>query len=238
MSYVMQIKAPSVCVVLCRFSPVGLRSSHFIVLLRQGDVVGEGSYEGVEKGLMYGSWVIPKDRAGGDYVLRVDHEFDSGKPVMYVLLFGFCFVLSYWGGLEFRAAPGIRKFNIRVFRPPRFNAQLEFAQRGYGPGDTVVASMKAMMPFVVILHIGCESDTGCAAGDARGGRGAGGCARHCQRTPGRRRDFPPGPRCALTTLIAPPELMSCAPGRCRLRALWQSSLRCLPPSPAARARCR
>jgi hypothetical protein len=42
--------------------------------------------------------------------------------------------------------PAERKFNIRVFRAPRFNAQLEFAQRGYGPGDHVVASMKARAP--------------------------------------------------------------------------------------------
>jgi len=42
-------------------------------------------------------------------------------------------------------SPGERKFNVRSFRTPRFNAQLEFAQRGYGPGDEVVASYKVRL---------------------------------------------------------------------------------------------
>ena len=62
------------------------------------------------------SWNIPADQAGGEYTVRVTHPM-RGDP------------------------PAERKFDIRAYRAPRLKSQIVFVRDGYGPGDTVGASL-------------------------------------------------------------------------------------------------
>ena len=60
------------------------------------------------------SWDIPASQAGGEYTVRIFHS------------------------------PGMtaeRKFDIRAYRPPRLKSQIVFVRDGYGPGDTVSATL-------------------------------------------------------------------------------------------------
>ncbi|RKH69018.1 MG2 domain-containing protein [Corallococcus llansteffanensis] len=62
------------------------------------------------------SWPIPAGQPGGEYTLRVTYP---------------------WTG----AAPAERKFDVRAYRAPRLKSQIEFLRDGYGPGDTVTATL-------------------------------------------------------------------------------------------------
>ncbi|WP_083681289.1 alpha-2-macroglobulin family protein [Archangium sp. Cb G35] len=62
------------------------------------------------------SWTIPQDMAGGEYTLRVSYPH-TGE------------------------APAERKFDVRAYRAPRLKSQIEFLRDGYGPGDTVTATL-------------------------------------------------------------------------------------------------
>ncbi|RKH20556.1 A-macroglobulin complement component [Corallococcus sp. CA047B] len=62
------------------------------------------------------AWPIPAGQAGGEYTLRVTYP---------------------WTG----AAPAERKFDVRAYRAPRLKSQIEFLRDGYGPGDTVTATL-------------------------------------------------------------------------------------------------
>ncbi len=64
------------------------------------------------------SWVVPEGQAGGEYTIKVTHP---------------------WSGL----APAERKFDIRAYRAPRIRSQIDFLKDGYGPGDTVTATLEA-----------------------------------------------------------------------------------------------
>ncbi len=65
--------------------------------------------------------------------------------------FGFSYVLGPDApGGEYRVeahgalghAAGVRKFEVRAYRPPRLNSQITFLRDGYGPGDTVSATLE------------------------------------------------------------------------------------------------
>ncbi|RKH06700.1 A-macroglobulin complement component [Corallococcus sp. CA053C] len=62
------------------------------------------------------AWPIPAGQPGGEYTLRVTYP---------------------WTG----AAPAERKFDVRSYRAPRLKSQIEFLRDGYGPGDTVTATL-------------------------------------------------------------------------------------------------
>jgi hypothetical protein len=81
----------------------------------KGDVVASGSV-GPQDGVYGFSWEIPRGTAGGEYAVKVTHPF-SGH------------------------APGVRKFDVRAYRAPRLKSQIVFLRDGYGPGDTVSASV-------------------------------------------------------------------------------------------------
>jgi len=72
----------------------------------------------VEDSVFGFSWVVPEGQAGGQYTVKVSYP---------------------WSGL----APVERTFDIRAYRAPRIRSQIEFLQDGYGPGDTVVATLEA-----------------------------------------------------------------------------------------------
>ncbi len=102
------------------------------------------------------SWDIPSSQAGGEYTVRI--SVPSGE------------------------APAERKFDIRAYRAPRLKSQIVFARDGYGPGDTVTASLhveraEGGLPaganvFVSARVDGAEIWTGSAIVDASGNAGA------------------------------------------------------------------
>ncbi|MEM9346284.1 MAG: alpha-2-macroglobulin family protein [Planctomycetota bacterium] len=73
---------------------------------------------GVEDSTIGFKWEVPEGQAGGEYTVRVTYP---------------------WAGL----APAERTFDIRAYRPPRIKTQIDFLKDGYGPGDTVVATVEA-----------------------------------------------------------------------------------------------
>jgi alpha-2-macroglobulin-like protein len=81
----------------------------------RGDVVAQGAVRS-DDSVMGFSWTVPAGQAGGDYEahLTFPHE---GLP------------------------PAARKFGVRAYRAPRFRSQIEFARKGYGPGDSVIATL-------------------------------------------------------------------------------------------------
>jgi hypothetical protein len=81
----------------------------------KGEVLAGGSSL-VQDGAFGFSWQIPDGTAGGEFSILA-----SGIP---------------------GAAPGERKFDVRVYRPPRLKSQITFARDGFGPGDTVVATLE------------------------------------------------------------------------------------------------
>ncbi|HEX8700112.1 MAG TPA: alpha-2-macroglobulin family protein, partial [Myxococcaceae bacterium] len=62
------------------------------------------------------SWKVPPEQAGGEYTLKISYP---------------------WTG----DAPAERKFDVRAYRAPRLKSQIEFLRDGYGPGDTVTATL-------------------------------------------------------------------------------------------------
>ncbi|MFT3712677.1 MAG: alpha-2-macroglobulin family protein [Archangium sp.] len=70
----------------------------------------------VQDGAFGFSWQIPEGTAGGEFSILA-------------------------AGVA-GAAPGERKFDVRVYRPPRLKSQITFARDGFGPGDTVVATLE------------------------------------------------------------------------------------------------
>ena len=60
------------------------------------------------------SWTIPAGTAGGSYEAKAESGGD---------------------------APAVRRFEIRAYAPPRLKTRIEFLREGYGPGDTVTATV-------------------------------------------------------------------------------------------------
>lgn len=81
----------------------------------KGDVVTSATVAS-ESSVWGYSWTVPEDMAGGEYTLSVSYP---------------------WTG----DAPAERKFDVRAYRAPRLKSQIEFLRDGYGPGDTVTATL-------------------------------------------------------------------------------------------------
>ncbi|RKG84230.1 A-macroglobulin complement component [Corallococcus sp. CA049B] len=82
----------------------------------KGDVVTTSTASTADAVWGY-AWPIPAGQPGGEYTLRVTYP---------------------WTG----AAPAERKFDVRAYRAPRLKSQIEFLRDGYGPGDTVTATLE------------------------------------------------------------------------------------------------
>ena len=74
------------------------------------------SAAGSEESVAALNWDVPRDAPGGQYKATV--SFPSG---------GF--------------PPAQRKFEVRAYRAPRLKGEIIFLRDGYGPGDTVKASL-------------------------------------------------------------------------------------------------
>lgn len=83
----------------------------------KGDRVASGLAQ-VEDSVAGFSWDIPEGQAGGEYLLTVTCP-------------------------QIGLAPAARKFDIRDFRAPRLKTQIKFLRDGYGPRDTVTATLEA-----------------------------------------------------------------------------------------------
>ncbi|NNC08328.1 A-macroglobulin complement component, partial [Corallococcus exiguus] len=81
----------------------------------KGDVITTGTVSTTDAVWGY-AWPVPAGQAGGEYTVRVTYP---------------------WTG----AAPAERKFDVRAYRAPRLKSQIEFQRDGYGPGDTVTATL-------------------------------------------------------------------------------------------------
>src|SRR3989441_11437454 len=90
------------------------RTASFEIKGPKGDTVASGVSAIINSTVGF-SWDIPANQAGGEYTVRIFHP--SGD------------------------APAERKFDIRAYRAPRLKSQIVFVRDGYGPGDTVNASV-------------------------------------------------------------------------------------------------
>ena len=79
-----------------------------------GDTVASGGAQIIDSVVGF-SWHIPWSQAGGEYIVRISTPFGD--------------------------TPAERKFDVRAYRAPRLKSQIVFARDGYGPGDTVSASL-------------------------------------------------------------------------------------------------
>ncbi|MEX0655141.1 MAG: MG2 domain-containing protein [Phycisphaeraceae bacterium] len=81
----------------------------------RGNVVHEALTR-LEHSVLGSAWEVPDGQAGGEYTLTAT-------------------VAGY--------APAQRTFEVRSYRAPRLRTQIEFLREGYGPGDTVTATLDA-----------------------------------------------------------------------------------------------
>ncbi len=93
----------------------GWAQAQLQVLGPKGDTVLNTQVQ-LQDGILGFAWPIPEGTAGGEHVVKL--EFPQN---------GF--------------SPAERKIEIRAYRPPRLNGQITFARDGYGPGDTVSATL-------------------------------------------------------------------------------------------------
>ncbi len=96
-------------------APLSNQSAQITIKGPKGEVITAGQSV-VTDGAFGFSWTIPADTAGGEFTL-----LGAGT----------------WG-----AAPGERKFDVRVYRAPRLKNQITFARDGYGAGDTLTATLE------------------------------------------------------------------------------------------------
>ena len=82
----------------------------------KGDIVASG-HAPAEESVVAFAWPIPAGQPGGQYTIKITHPFTGD-------------------------APGTRKFDIRAYRAPRLKSQIKFLRDGYGPGDTVAATVE------------------------------------------------------------------------------------------------
>lgn len=109
------------CVVLHARDRTPLNSptpAFFEIKSPKGARVASG-YSTTEDSVCGFAWEVPKGQAGGEYTITVAHH-------------------------RLGIAPAERRFDIRAYRAPRIKTQIKFFRDGYGPGDTVGASLEAI----------------------------------------------------------------------------------------------
>ncbi len=81
----------------------------------KGEVVANGNTR-IQDSTAGFSWQVPEGQAGGQYKVKLSYP---------------------WQGYT----PAERSFEIRNYRPPRLKSQIVFVRDGYGPADTVSATL-------------------------------------------------------------------------------------------------
>jgi len=82
----------------------------------KGDVVASG-FTQPQDGTWSFAWDVPPGQSGGEYTIKASYP-NNGHP------------------------PAERKFDVRAYRAPRLKTQITFLRDGYGPGDTVTATVE------------------------------------------------------------------------------------------------
>jgi hypothetical protein len=95
--------------------PGAVGTATFEIKGPKGDTIASGPAVVTDSVAGY-TWNIPGDQVGGEYTVRVSRPM-NGDP------------------------PAERKFEIRSYRATRLKSQIVFVRDGYGPGDTVGASL-------------------------------------------------------------------------------------------------
>ncbi|GMV41369.1 MAG: hypothetical protein AMXMBFR64_30850 [Myxococcales bacterium] len=118
----------------------------------KGDVIASGTGQ-TQDSIATFQWVVPAGQAGGEHTLVIKWQ-QSG-----------------W-------APAERTFDVRAYRAPRLKTQIVFVKDGYGPGETVKATLHverpeggapAGAPVQVVARVdGAEVYRGSAKVDASG----------------------------------------------------------------------
>jgi hypothetical protein len=86
----------------------------------KGDVIASGNGQ-TQDAVAAFQWQVPEGQAGGEHTLIVKWNND-GWP------------------------PSERTFDVRAYRAPRLKTQIEFVKDGYGPGETVNATLNVARP--------------------------------------------------------------------------------------------
>ena len=81
----------------------------------KGETLASG-FAGIIDGVAGFAWDVPADAAGGQYTLTCSFPYDGFPPAQ-------------------------RKLEVRAYRAPRLKGEIVFLRDGFGPGDTVKASM-------------------------------------------------------------------------------------------------
>jgi uncharacterized protein YfaS (alpha-2-macroglobulin family) len=81
----------------------------------KGEQLAQG-YAAVQDGVAAYAWDVPDDAAGGPYTATLSCPW-TGDP------------------------PAVRTFDVRAYRAPRLKGEVIYLRDGYGPGDTVRASL-------------------------------------------------------------------------------------------------
>jgi hypothetical protein len=81
----------------------------------KGEVVADGSASAINSVWSF-AWMVPQEPIGGEYTVRVTYPNEG-------------------------YAPSTRKFDIRTYRAPRLKWQIKFQRDGYGPGESVQATL-------------------------------------------------------------------------------------------------
>lgn len=89
--------------------------SQITILGPKGETLQSGQSQVVDGAFGF-SWTVPDGLAGGEYTVTAAGAMGH--------------------------APGERKFDVRVYRPPRLKSQITFARDGYGAGDTLTATLE------------------------------------------------------------------------------------------------
>ena len=95
--------------------PKGQTSAFVEIKGPKGDTVASG-YASAQDSVVGFAWEVPAGQAGGQYTIRMSFPSDG-------------------------YAPAERKFDIRAYRAPRLRSQIVFLRDGYGPGDSVTATL-------------------------------------------------------------------------------------------------
>ena len=93
-------------------------NTHAVVAVHgpKGDRVAGGGARAQDSVWSF-AWQVPEGQAGGEYTIKATYPANGH-------------------------APAERTFDVRAYRPPRLRSQIEFMRDGYGPGDTVSATLE------------------------------------------------------------------------------------------------
>lgn len=82
----------------------------------KGEIVSSG-HTYVTDSVWTHSWAVPPGQAGGEYSILATYPNEGYTPAK-------------------------RKFDVRAYRAPRLNSQIQFQRDGYGPGEKVTATLE------------------------------------------------------------------------------------------------